>query len=60
MIARLLLTLCLLCVASPAFAETSVVVLGLRSIEGDDEVANELTYQLRSAARGVAGWSVSS
>jgi hypothetical protein len=60
MIARLLLTLCLLCAASPALAETSVVVLGLRSIEGDDDVANELTNQLRGAARGVEGWSVSS
>src|SRR5205814_9751163 len=27
--------------------------------EGDDEIANDLTEQLRSAARAVAGWNVS-
>jgi hypothetical protein len=50
----------LLAVASPAFAKTTVVVLGLRSVEGDDDVANELTEQLRAAARTVEGWTVSS
>lgn len=60
MFARLVMTLCLLSVASPALADASVVVLGLRSIEGDDDVANELTDRLRSAAGAVQGWSVSS
>ena len=49
----------LLAVSSPALASSSVVVLGLRSIEGDDEVANDLTEQLRKAARSTQGWSVS-
>jgi hypothetical protein len=60
MFARLLLTFLLVCVASPAFADASVVVLGLRSVEGDDETANQLTEQLRDAAGSVRGWSVSS
>jgi hypothetical protein len=56
------LVLCCLLLAFPArvFAEASVVVLGIRSVEGDDDVANDLTEQLRGAARGVEGWSVSS
>jgi hypothetical protein len=61
MFARLaLLTICLLSVTAPVFAQTKVVVLGLRSIEGDDEVANALTERLRRAAAGVNGWDVSS
>jgi hypothetical protein len=56
------LVLCCLLLAFPArvFAEASVVVLGIRSVEGDDDVANDLTEQLRGAARGIEGWSVSS
>jgi hypothetical protein len=46
--------------AATARADTSVVVLGLRSIEGDDDVANDLTGQLRSSARAIEGWTVSS
>jgi hypothetical protein len=48
------------CSAGSALAQTSVVVLGIRSVEGDDDLANGLTEQLRGAARGVDGWSVSS
>ncbi len=59
MLARLVVIGSLLAVASPAFASTTVVVLGLRSIEGDDDVANDLTEQLRSAARAIDGWTVS-
>jgi hypothetical protein len=59
MFARLLLIGSLLAVASPAFANTNVVVLGLRSIEGDDDVANDMTEQLRGAARAIQGWSIS-
>ena len=37
-------------------APASVVVLGLRSLEGDDEFANSMTEGLRGAAKGVTGW----
>jgi hypothetical protein len=60
MVCRVVLTLSLLSLASPALAESKVVVLGLRSIEGDDDVANAITEQLRSAAGVVGDWSVSS
>jgi hypothetical protein len=55
-----LLLLSALCMshAARASADASAIVLGLRSIEGDDDVANSITAQLRSAARGVAGWDV--
>ena len=38
--------------------DNSVVVLGLRSLEGDDEFANAMTDALRDAARSVRGWRV--
>jgi hypothetical protein len=60
MYARLVLCCLLLAVPARVFAEASVVVLGIRSVEGDDDVANDLTEQLRGAARGMEGWSVSS
>lgn len=52
---------CLLALAfaSPVLADTSVVVLGLRSIEGDDDVAHDVTQALRRSAEGIVGWSVS-
>jgi hypothetical protein len=60
MIGRLILVLSLLAaLASPALADSAVVVLGIRSVEGDDDVANDITEQLRSAARGIEGWNVS-
>jgi hypothetical protein len=36
--------------------DSSVVVLGLRSLEGDDEFANAMTDALRDASRSVEGW----
>jgi hypothetical protein len=60
MYARLVLCFLLLAVPARVFAEASVVVLGIRSVEGDDDVANDLTEQLRGAARGIEGWAVSS
>lgn len=60
MYARLFLVVSLLLIPVRVFAEASVVVLGIRSVEGDDDVANDLTEQLRGAARGVEGWAVSS
>jgi hypothetical protein len=59
MAARLFLILCVLATASPAFANATVVVLGFRSVEGDDEMAKDLTEQVRGAAKGVSGWTVS-
>lgn len=41
-----------------ALADASVVVLGLRSVEGDDDLANTITEELRVAAKGVTGWAV--
>jgi len=55
-----MLTLGLIATVTPlARAEdNSVVVLGLRSLEGDDEFANSMTDALRDAARSVRGWRV--
>lgn len=45
--------------AVPAAAQdVSVIVLGLRSVEGDDDFANAMTDALRVAARKVTGWKV--
>ena len=41
-----------------ALADASVVVLGLRSVEGDDDLANTITEELRVAAKSVTGWAV--
>ncbi len=41
-----------------ASADTSVIVLGIRSVEGDDEVSRNLTGALRRAASQVPGWQV--
>lgn len=59
MLARIALALCIWSCAASALAQSSVVVLGIRSVEGDDEIANALTEKLREAARGVSEWSVS-
>ncbi len=49
--------------ASPAMAsaqqQASVIVLGIRSVEGDDEFTRNLTGALRHAAAQVPGWTVS-
>jgi len=39
-------------------ADASVVVLGLRSLEGDDDFANAMTDALRAAAKSVGGWQL--
>jgi hypothetical protein len=45
--------------ASRASAEdVSTVVLGLRSAEGDDDLANSMTEALRTMAHKVSGWKV--
>ncbi len=44
---------------SQAAAQDAItVVLGLRSVEGDDEFANGMTDALRTAAQKVSGWKV--
>jgi hypothetical protein len=61
MFARSLVFFALLAAVSPALAlaDANVVVLGIRSVEGDDEIANDVTEQLRGAARAVDGWTIS-
>jgi len=46
-------------VPARAFADTSVIVLGIQSIEGDDDFARDLTGAIRHAASQVRGWTVS-
>jgi hypothetical protein len=41
-----------------AAQDASTVVLGLRSVEGDDEFANAMTDALRASAQKVSGWKV--
>jgi hypothetical protein len=43
-----------------AAAQSEVVVLGVRSVEGDDDVAHDLTTALRESAQDVSAWTVSS
>lgn len=47
-----------LCGASAAMADSTVLVLGLRSVEGDDAVALKLSNALRGASEKVSGWHV--
>lgn len=54
-LAQLVVTIGLLAVPTVALAETSVIVLGIRSVEGDDEFARNLTGALRRAAEQVPG-----
>jgi hypothetical protein len=53
-----LFALCLGMAERAAAADATVVVLGLRSLEGDDEFANALSEQLRASAKGVTGWKL--
>ncbi|HET6337795.1 MAG TPA: PEGA domain-containing protein [Polyangiales bacterium] len=53
-----LVTLCAGLSARAAAEDATTVVLGLRSVEGDDEFANGMTDALRVAARKVSGWKV--
>jgi hypothetical protein len=43
---------------SASAEDLNTVVLGLRSVEGDDEFSNSMTDALRNAARQVSGWKV--
>jgi hypothetical protein len=60
--AHALLALCsvagVLAMAAAAEAQETVAVLGLTSIDGDDEYARNLTGALRHEASSVRGWSV--
>ncbi len=57
---RALLAVPLLLASVPAFAQDDgqVFVLGIRSVEGDDELSRNLTGAIRQEARGVEDWSV--
>jgi len=57
-VAQLLVVLGLLAVPAAALAQTSVIVLGVRSAEGDDEFARNLTGALRRAAEQVPGLQI--
>jgi hypothetical protein len=56
--AVLVLSFALLASAGAA-AQSEVVVLGVRSVEGDDDVAHDLTTALREAAQEISAWQVS-
>ncbi|MAQ18714.1 MAG: hypothetical protein CMN30_28450 [Sandaracinus sp.] len=45
-------------VAPVAAQSGQVFVLGIRSVEGDDELARNLTGAIRQEARGITDWSV--
>jgi hypothetical protein len=55
-----IVSLVLTAIAMPAgaFAD-DLVILNLRSVEGDDEFASELSGAIRHAASDVSGWNVS-
>ncbi len=59
-LARFVALTALVAAAQPAAAraDTSVVVLGLRATDGDDEVARTVSGLLRHEARRVRGWAV--
>jgi hypothetical protein len=42
-----------------ARADSSVVVLGVRSLDGDDAFAHDVSVALRAGAQKMAGWNVS-
>jgi len=57
---RALLVVPFLLASVPALAQDGeVFVLGIRSVEGDDELSRNLTGAIRQEARGVADWTVS-
>ena len=58
--ARAFVALAALGTALPATAsaDTAVIVLGIRSVEGDDDLARNLTGALRGAVGRVPDWSV--
>jgi hypothetical protein len=55
------LLFCVLClgVVETALAQGNVVLLGLRSVEGDDDFANTLTDALREQAQEIEAWEMS-
>jgi hypothetical protein len=53
-----ILALCVMC-PLPAAADSSVVVLGVRSLDGDDDLAHDISLALRTQAQKMSGWSVS-
>jgi hypothetical protein len=59
-LARILLaTVAFAALSAPVVVEAqSVIILGLRSAEGDDEFANNLSGALRNAASRVNGWEL--
>lgn len=58
-VSALFVLLFALLTGAEAAAQSNVVVLGVRSVEGDDDVAHDLTTALREASEEVSIWSVS-
>jgi len=54
-----MLLFALLTSVGAAAQQAEVVVLGVRSVEGDDDVAHDLTTALRDAAQEISAWQVS-
>lgn len=46
-------------VPTRGLAQEPAVILGIRSVEGDDDLARSLSVGIRAAARQVPGWDVS-
>ena len=59
LIAQLFVLLLFALFATQVVAQSTVVVLGVRSVEGDDDVAHDLTTALREGAQGISAWNVS-
>jgi len=59
LIAQLFALLLVALFATQVVAQSTVVVLGVRSVEGDDDVAHDLTTALREGAQEVSAWNVS-
>ncbi len=56
--ANVLVLMLLLSVTATAFADDGVVLLGLQSVEGDDDFANGLTDTLREEAARIEAWQL--
>jgi PEGA domain len=54
----LMVAVCTALESKASAEDVNVTVLGLRSVEGDDDFSNNMTEALRAAARKVGGWKL--
>lgn len=54
----LMMAMCTGLESTASAEDVDVTVLGLRSVEGDDDFANSMTEALRAAAQKVTGWKL--